>query len=149
AVDPEPAGHLPPAHLHRARLRGRHELVGLGGIDADEEPALAAGRDGHVAADEEREPAEHLLLHHVGRCADRLPTPRRQPFVVRHRYPTRRSSSAVSSAVGTASSRSSGMGSPLCTDRPYVPAASLASARSTASSWSRRSSSRLWSSSSR
>ncbi len=59
-----------------------------------------------------------------------------------------RSSSAVSSAAGTASSRSSGIGSPLSTDLPYVPAASRSSARPTAASCSRRSSSRPSSSSS-
>ena len=50
-----------------------------------------------------------------------------------------RSSSAVSSAAGTASRRSSGIGCPLSIERPYVPAASRSSARSTAASWSRRS----------
>ena len=48
-------------------------------------------------------------------------------------------SATVRSAVGTASSRSSGIGSPLSIERPYVPASSLASARSSAASWSARS----------
>jgi hypothetical protein len=44
------------------RLRRRDELVRRSRIDSHEDPALAAGRDGHVAADQERESAEHLLL---------------------------------------------------------------------------------------
>ena len=35
-------------------------------VDADHGAALAAGGDGHVAADEEGEPAEHLLLGQLG-----------------------------------------------------------------------------------
>ena len=64
--------------------------------------------------------------------------PRRQELV------RARSSSAVSSAAGTASRRSSGIGCPLSIERPYVPAASRSSARSTAASWSRRSSSQAF-----
>jgi tellurite resistance protein TerC len=66
----------------------------------------------------------------------------------RHRCVRARSSSVVSSAVGTASSRASGIGSPLSIDSPYVPAVRRSSARSTAASWARRSSSRPPSSSS-
>jgi hypothetical protein len=61
-VDPQPAGHLATSHLHRARARGGYELVGLLWVDAHEQATLPARRDGHVAGDEEREPAEHLLL---------------------------------------------------------------------------------------
>ena len=49
-----------------------------------------------------------------------------------------RASSMVSSAAGSASRRSSGIGSPLRTERPYVPSSSRCSARSMASSRSRR-----------
>ena len=50
-------------------------------------------------------------------------------------YRSRRAcSSAVRSAVGCASSRSSGIGSPLSIDTPYVPSARRSSARSTSAS---------------
>ena len=39
-------------------------LVALG-VDAHHQAALAAGRDRHVAADQERQPAEHPLLGDV------------------------------------------------------------------------------------
>ena len=52
-VDPEPARHSAPTHLHRGRARPGDELVRLVGIDADEEAALAARGNRHVAADEE------------------------------------------------------------------------------------------------
>jgi hypothetical protein len=47
---------------------------------------LAAGGDRHVPADQEGEPAEHLLLGEVGLTADELPNPRRQLLVVGHRH---------------------------------------------------------------
>src|SRR5439155_881109 len=49
-----------------------------------------------------------------------------------HPPASRSSSATVRSAVGTASSRPSGIGSPLSTDSPYVPSVRRASARSTA-----------------
>src|SRR5919198_1193147 len=75
-VDPQPASHLPAAHLHEAGLRARDELVRLLRVGPDQHPALAARGDRHVAADEEREAAEHLLLGQTGLagdlCADAL-----------------------------------------------------------------------------
>jgi hypothetical protein len=44
----------------------------LRGIDADHGAIPAAGGDGHVAADEEGEPAEHLLLGQLRIAADEL-----------------------------------------------------------------------------
>ena len=44
------------------RVRLLEQGLGVAAVDADEHAALAAGGDGHVAADEEGEPAEHLLL---------------------------------------------------------------------------------------
>jgi hypothetical protein len=63
--------------------------------------------------------------------------PRTRGEVPQSLYPLpskRACSSVVRSAVGTASRRSSGIGSPLSIDSPYLPAASRSSARSTASS---------------
>ena len=72
--------------------RGGHEVVRFLGIDANENAALAARGDGHVAADEEREAAEHLLLCQSGRrrpargCGRRVPrrTPRRRSYGTPH-----------------------------------------------------------------
>src|SRR5262245_36422783 len=84
-VDPEPASHLAAAHLHRVCPALGDELVRLSRVDADEQPALAAGGDGHVAADEEGEPAEHLLLDRPGVATDQITNAGRELFVVRHR----------------------------------------------------------------
>src|SRR5262249_38326022 len=67
-----------------ARAGRLDEPVGVGGGDAHHHPAPAARRDGHVAADEEREPAEHLLLGHVRLARGKLADPCRQRFVVCH-----------------------------------------------------------------
>src|SRR5919108_1768756 len=83
-LDAEPALHLPAAHLHRAGVRRRDELVRLLRIDANEDPALPARPDGHVAADQEGEPAEHLLLRQAGLVAKQLPDALRELLVVRH-----------------------------------------------------------------
>ena len=83
-VDTEPARHLPPAHLHRVGRRRGHEPFRLGRVDADEQPALAARGDGHVPADQECEPAEHLLLGEAGRAADAVADAGCEGFVVRH-----------------------------------------------------------------
>src|SRR5271157_6189714 len=60
--DPDPAAHPPAAH-HRVSGTGPgDEAVRLGGIRPDQHAALAAHGDAHVAVDEERKAAEHLLL---------------------------------------------------------------------------------------
>ena len=51
-----------PRISNRSDVRSGDEPVGLGGIDPDEQAALAARADRHVPVDEEREPAEHALL---------------------------------------------------------------------------------------
>src|SRR5262249_36884645 len=51
---------------------------------ADHSAALAAGGDGHVAADKEGEPAEHLLLGQLGIAADELPDTPGEFLVVGH-----------------------------------------------------------------
>jgi hypothetical protein len=45
---------------------------------------LAAGRDRHVAPDQKREPAEHLLLGQAGFAADQIADPVRELPVVGH-----------------------------------------------------------------
>ena len=55
------------------------------GIHADHQAALAARRDGHVAADQEREAAEHALLGDVRLAGDQLTIRFGEILVVRHR----------------------------------------------------------------
>ncbi len=114
-VDAEPAAHRAAAHLHQGRLRRRDERVRLLGVDVDQDPALAARRDGHVAADQEREAAEHLLLGEPGLARDELADPVGERLVVRHtaivlRAPIRYTTPGCSSAsrdTPTGSRRSS------------------------------------------
>jgi hypothetical protein len=61
------------------------QRFGLVGIAAQQQAALPAGRDRHVAADQERQPAEHLLLGHSRLGSDQLPDPVRKILVVGHR----------------------------------------------------------------
>ena len=67
----------------RAGARLADQPLGVGRVAAQHQPALAARGDGHVAADEEGQAAEHLLLRHrpVGQQpADPLgEAPRRTP----------------------------------------------------------------------
>ena len=82
--DPEPSGHGPAAHLHELCRRRGHELVRLVGVHTDQQPTLAARRHGHVAADQECEAAEHLLLRQVRLAGDQGPDALRQLLVVGH-----------------------------------------------------------------
>src|SRR5215216_3261466 len=50
----------------------------------DQDSPLAARCDGHVAADEKGEAAEHLLLLQIGLAADQLAYAIREFLVVRH-----------------------------------------------------------------
>jgi hypothetical protein len=82
---PQPAAHRATAHDHLLGRRRLDELRGLGRVDADQDPALAARGDGHVAVHEERKAAEHLPLGHATLAGDEVANARREPFVVRHR----------------------------------------------------------------
>jgi hypothetical protein len=73
-----------PRMFHKRGFRRRHQGVRLRGIDADYGATLAAGGDGHVAADEEGEAAEHLLLGHSWIAASELPDTRGELLVVGH-----------------------------------------------------------------
>ena len=53
-------------------------------VHADQDSTLAARCDGHVAADEKGEPAEHLLLRQIGFAADKFAYAIRELLVVRH-----------------------------------------------------------------
>ena len=60
------------------------QTVGLIRVDPEQQSALPAGGDRHVAVDEERESAEHLLLGDAGFGQDQLPDAVREVLVVRH-----------------------------------------------------------------
>src|SRR5215211_430244 len=83
-VYPKPAVHLPAAHLEAAHVRLADQRLRLGRVDAQQQAALTAGTDGHVALDEEGESAEHPPLGQAGLglydCAD----PIGELDVVRH-----------------------------------------------------------------
>src|SRR5690242_17454397 len=64
------------------RLLG--QLVGLCRVHAQKQAALAARAHGHVAVDEEREAAEHLLLGHALLVRHELADAVGQILVVRH-----------------------------------------------------------------
>ena len=61
-VDPQPAVHRAAAHLEPTDMFTTDQPFGLVRVDTDEEATLPAGAHRHVAADEEREPAEHAPL---------------------------------------------------------------------------------------
>jgi hypothetical protein len=82
--DAEPAGHLAALHHRGGGGGGGDQVVGPGGVDVDEHPALAAGADRHVAADQEREAAEHPLLGQLRVGADQVPDAPGEHFVVGH-----------------------------------------------------------------
>src|SRR5262245_6959209 len=92
AGDPQPAVHLLAAHLHPTGARLLHELRAGGRVAAQHQPALAARGHRHVAADQEGQAAEHLLLRH-GHPGQQPADPLRQLLVVghvRHRGTSRR-----------------------------------------------------------
>src|SRR4051794_17691373 len=60
--DAQPTLHGATAHLHWSGVRRCHEIVGALWVDSHHHSTLPARGDGHVAADHEPEPAEHLLL---------------------------------------------------------------------------------------
>ena len=61
-----------------------HESIRLVGVGAHEEPALAARGNGHLVVDQERKPAEHLLLGQTGLAGRQVANALRQLLVVRH-----------------------------------------------------------------
>jgi hypothetical protein len=50
----------------------------------DQHAALAAGTDRHVPADEEGQPAQHLLLSQIRGQADQVPDASGEIFVIGH-----------------------------------------------------------------
>ena len=61
-----------------------NDWVGMNLKALNQNAALAAGCDGHVAADQKCEPTEHLLLGQAGFAPDQLANPIRQRLVVGH-----------------------------------------------------------------
>ena len=65
-------------------MRPREQGVGVLRIYAHQQPALTAGRDGHVSADQKGEATEHPLLGDIGFAGDQLADAIGEVFVVRH-----------------------------------------------------------------
>jgi hypothetical protein len=76
-VDSQPPTHRPATHFEEASVRPGDELVRPRRVDPNKDATLAARCHGHVAADEEREPTEHLLLGETGFADDQLADTRR------------------------------------------------------------------------
>jgi hypothetical protein len=76
--------HRPASHLDEATPRCSDESVREGRVDPHPDSTLAARRDGHVAADQEGEPAEHLLLGQRGFVRDQIAYPVGKHRVVGH-----------------------------------------------------------------
>ena len=83
-VDAKPTVHLPATHLEALYVRRRDESLGLGRIDAQQQPTLTAGTDGHVAVDEKGETAKHLPLRETGFTLKNLSDPVSKFVVVSH-----------------------------------------------------------------
>src|SRR6476660_871244 len=83
-TDPKPAVHRAAAHHERLRVRLGKELVGVLGIDANEQATLAASGHRHVPADQEGKASEHRLLGQVRLVADQLADEIGEVLVVRH-----------------------------------------------------------------
>jgi hypothetical protein len=66
----------------RVRLGEKH--IGLLGIDSNDQAALTADRDRHLAADDEHEASEHPLLAHIGLAGEQLANPIGEILVVWH-----------------------------------------------------------------
>ena len=105
-VDPEPAVDRSALHLHRVRRRVRDQLVGLIRVDPHHDPALAAGCHRHVAAEEEGQPSEHLLLGQALLVGDELTDPVGEVLVVGHAVSVRTAPAAVRWLPGQAGRRS-------------------------------------------
>jgi hypothetical protein len=67
-------------------MRLGEQGVGVVRVDTNHQSALTARRDRHVAADEERQATEHLLLSHVGLAAEQVADAACKLFVERHTY---------------------------------------------------------------
>jgi hypothetical protein len=86
-IDAQPPLHLAPTHHHRADVRPRQQYLALLGADANKQPALAGGGNGHVAAEQEREAAEHRHLGDAFLAREQLADAVGEILVVGHRAP--------------------------------------------------------------
>jgi hypothetical protein len=82
--DAQPAVHRATTHHRHLGLGCLQQLAGLGRIDPDEDSALTARRDGHVAADQEGQSSEHPLLGQSRLGAQQLAQALSQLLVVCH-----------------------------------------------------------------
>ena len=65
-------------------MRSARQPISFAGLDAYEEPALAARAHRHVAVDEERKTAEHALLGQPAFVREQAPHPVGKILVERH-----------------------------------------------------------------
>src|SRR5579884_4356345 len=84
-IDPQPPGHETAAHFGHRGTGGGEQFVRLCRIDTDQDTALPARRDRHVAVHQEGEAPEHFLFGDVGRAVEKGADAGGQLFVVRHR----------------------------------------------------------------
>jgi len=90
----------PTPHHHRFRIRRGDQLRRRRGVHTHEDAALTARRHGHVAADQEGEASEHLLLGEALLPGDELADPVGEILVVRHRTTTLSSGALEPTANG-------------------------------------------------
>src|SRR5258706_14497929 len=83
-IDPQPPVHGASAHLERMNVSSARQPISVAGLDAYEEPALAARAHRHVAVDEERKTAEHALLGQPAFVREQAPHPVGKIFVKRN-----------------------------------------------------------------
>jgi hypothetical protein len=83
-VDAKPAIHLASSHLETAHMRLACERLSLGRVNAEEQAALTAGANRHVAANQEGETAEHAFLCKPPLALNQLADSVRQILVIRH-----------------------------------------------------------------
>lgn len=81
----EPAFHRPSAHLRQRDLWAGQESVGVGWVNPDEQATVSRRAHRHVAAQQEREAAEHLPLADSILFGEQPAQPVCQILVVGHR----------------------------------------------------------------
>jgi hypothetical protein len=78
-------------------VRLGEELIGVLGVDPDDQAPLRAGRHRHVAADKNDEAAEHAPLADIGLACYQPANPVGEILVVRHAQDHRQSTTSRSS----------------------------------------------------
>src|SRR5689334_21697426 len=117
-VDAQPAVHLAAPHDRAGGAALADQRVGSLRLDPQEQPALAARTDRHVAVDQEGDAAEHSLLGQAGLAGNDDTDPSSELLVVGHAAVWRReleSSAAAEPGCGMADGASAGSRRPHAT----------------------------------